>query len=208
MRPRHRATSSRPAWPPVTALNAGRVVPFARAAGALSRVPFAQQLWRWARQPLRTPGPWLALYSGPRVADGYCVDIRCPPSDARRCRSTVTNAMRSRVGAEYRRRVHPALRARIRRWRAPAPPRQERRVTVVVTRLTGGRMRFARVWTAWFEAPTATSRSSCWSMGQSLHCRGAGDPMLAGIRVSGSWTSRWGRLPDPDQRCPTAITSW
>ena len=45
--------------------------------------------------------------------------------------------MRSRVGAEYRRRVHPALRARIRRLRTPAPPRQERCVTMVVTKVDG-----------------------------------------------------------------------
>jgi glycosyltransferase involved in cell wall biosynthesis len=44
----------------------------------------------------------------------------------------VISAMKSRLGAEYRRRVHPALRARIRRWRNPPPPRQEQRVTVLV----------------------------------------------------------------------------
>ena len=42
------------------------------------------------------------------------------------------SAMKSRLGAQYRRRVHPALRARIRRWRNPPPPRQEQRVTVLV----------------------------------------------------------------------------
>jgi CDP-glycerol glycerophosphotransferase len=47
------------------------------------------------------------------------------------------SAMKSRVGAQYRRRVHPALRARIRRWRTPPPPRQEQSVTVLVTDCLG-----------------------------------------------------------------------
>lgn len=79
----------------------------------------------------------MALYSGQQAADGYCVGIRCPPSDTRSRESTVTNAIRSRLGAEYRGRVHPALRARIRRWRTPAPRRQEQLVTVLVTNVEG-----------------------------------------------------------------------
>ena len=58
-------------------------------------------------------------------------------SDTRSRRSNVISAMKSRLGAEYRRRVHPALRARIRRWRTPPPPRQEQTVTVLVTNCQG-----------------------------------------------------------------------
>ena len=124
MRPPDRATSSRPAWPPATALNLPTFSHSRQPPARLAECLSAQPLWRWARQPLRAPRAMAGTLQRPsRVADGYCVDIPCPPSDARRCRSTVTSAMRSRVGAEYRRRVHPALRARIRRWRTPAPPR-------------------------------------------------------------------------------------